>query len=86
MADEKMRKIRFWIGVNRENQAVTAHNKKVLREKIEATGKESFKGTKIRQFEVEYSDHSDLALKLMGATPDSLIITGKGKVLSEYDA
>lgn len=86
MEETKVRKIRFWIGVNSTGGIVTAKNKKLLREKIDVEGKEGFKGTKIRQIEVQYDDHADLALKLMGGTVDSLMVAGYASVVSEYDA
>ena len=86
MEETKARKIRFWIGTSHEGTTVTAKNKKLLREGIEAKGKDGFKGTKICQLEVQYEDHADLALKLLGASTDSLKLSGHASVVSEYDA
>lgn len=86
MENAKVRKIRFWIGTNHGGTAVTARNKKLLRDQINAQGKENFKGTKIRQFEVQYDDHADLALKLMSSSSDSLMMSSYASVISEYDA
>jgi len=86
MDAEKMRKIRFWIGINLGGTIVTAINKKALREDIERQGKANFKGTKIRLFEIDYKNHADLAAKMLGASIDSLMVCGYAKVVSEYDA
>lgn len=80
------RKIRFWIGTSTGGTTVTAVNKKLLRAKIDNASQEDFKGTKIKQFEISYSDHADLALKLMGASISSLSLTSYAKCNSEYDA
>lgn len=86
MEDTKVRKIRFWVAITLSGKMHTAKNKKLLREEIEKFGKENFKGTKIRQLEVSYEDHADLAFKLLGQTPDSLMMFAYTKVISEYDA
>ena len=77
--------MRFWVGESKTGLIITAKNKKILRDKVEPN-KESFKGTKIRQFEVSYTDHADLAIKLMGSNMGALVVGGYATVVSEYDA
>lgn len=80
------RRMAFWAALSLSGILTTAKNKKLLRQSIDEGGKENYKGTKIRQFEVFYHDHAHIAATLAGFDYDTFANLPNVNMISEYEA